>query len=152
MPLLPSYKNQSIDLHSKSTDWFLYEGYTGFSMRATVVNELNTTETLLNVKKQDMQKLIAFFILFVVFNNTCYYSLSFVSSGNFIIQNIDENKNIYCYFTTTALNKGKTGELLITNYHALFHLQCKEILLKYQNVSKYYDHDCLQSFLLLFKY
>ena len=24
--MLPSYKNQSIDLHSKSIDWFLYEG------------------------------------------------------------------------------------------------------------------------------
>ena len=27
--MLPSYKNQSIDLHSKSIDWFLYEGNTG---------------------------------------------------------------------------------------------------------------------------
>ena len=25
MPVLPLYINQSIDLHSKSTDWFLYE-------------------------------------------------------------------------------------------------------------------------------
>ena len=29
MPVLPSYRPQSIDLHSKSTDWFLYEGNTG---------------------------------------------------------------------------------------------------------------------------
>ena len=29
MPVLPSYKNQSIDLHSKSIDWFLNEGNTG---------------------------------------------------------------------------------------------------------------------------
>ena len=29
MQVLPSYKNQSIDFHSKSTDWFLYEGNTG---------------------------------------------------------------------------------------------------------------------------
>ena len=29
MPVLPSYRNQSIDLHSKSIDWFLYEGNTG---------------------------------------------------------------------------------------------------------------------------
>ena len=29
MPVLPSYRNQLIDLHSKSTDWFLYEGNTG---------------------------------------------------------------------------------------------------------------------------
>ena len=29
MPVLPSYTNQSIDLDSKSIDWFLYEGNTG---------------------------------------------------------------------------------------------------------------------------
>ena len=29
MTVLPSYRNQSIDLHSKSIDWFLYEGSTG---------------------------------------------------------------------------------------------------------------------------
>ena len=27
--MLPSYRNQSIDLHSKSVDWFPYEGNTG---------------------------------------------------------------------------------------------------------------------------
>ena len=29
MPLFPSYRNQSIDLHNKSIGWFLYEGNTG---------------------------------------------------------------------------------------------------------------------------
>ena len=29
MPVLPSYRNQSLDLHSKSIDWFLQEGYNG---------------------------------------------------------------------------------------------------------------------------
>ena len=29
VPVLPSYRNQLIDLHSKSIDWFLYEGNTG---------------------------------------------------------------------------------------------------------------------------
>ena len=29
MPVLPSYRNQSIDLMWKSIDWFLYEGNTG---------------------------------------------------------------------------------------------------------------------------
>ena len=29
MPVLPSYRNQSIDLLCKSIDWFLYEGKTG---------------------------------------------------------------------------------------------------------------------------
>ena len=28
MPVLPSYRNQSIDLLWKSIDWFLYDGYT----------------------------------------------------------------------------------------------------------------------------
>ena len=31
MPLLPSYRNQLIDLLCKSVDWFLYEGNTGTS-------------------------------------------------------------------------------------------------------------------------
>ena len=26
VPMLPSYRNQSIDFQSKSIDWFLYEG------------------------------------------------------------------------------------------------------------------------------
>ena len=29
VPVLPSYRNQSIDMHSKSIDWFQYEGDTG---------------------------------------------------------------------------------------------------------------------------
>ena len=29
MPVLLLYRNQSIDLQSKSIDWFLYEGNTG---------------------------------------------------------------------------------------------------------------------------
>ena len=29
MPVLPSYRNQSIDFLYKSIDWFLYEGNTG---------------------------------------------------------------------------------------------------------------------------
>ena len=29
MPVLSLYRNQSIDLGSKSNDWFLYEGNTG---------------------------------------------------------------------------------------------------------------------------
>ena len=31
MSVLPLYRNQSIDLHSKSIDWFLCEGNTGIS-------------------------------------------------------------------------------------------------------------------------
>ena len=29
MPVLLSYRNQSVDLHSKSIDWFPYEGNIG---------------------------------------------------------------------------------------------------------------------------
>ena len=29
MPVLPSYRNQLIDLHSKLIDWFLYEDNAG---------------------------------------------------------------------------------------------------------------------------
>ena len=29
VPTLPSYRNQSIDLHNKSVEWFLYKGNTG---------------------------------------------------------------------------------------------------------------------------
>ena len=37
--------------------------------------------------------------------------------------------------------------MFITNNHASFHLWWKENLLIYQNVSKYYEHGCLQNFL-----
>ena len=36
MSVLPAYRNQSINLHNKSVDWFLYDGLTGFYMRATL--------------------------------------------------------------------------------------------------------------------
>ena len=39
MSVLPLYRNQSIDLQSKSVDWFLYEGNTG-------VNVLNIWDAL----------------------------------------------------------------------------------------------------------
>ena len=32
--------------------------------------------------------------------------------------------------------------MFITNNHTLFHLWCKENLVLYQKISKYYDHDC----------
>ena len=32
MPVLPSHRNQQIDLHSKSIDWFLDEGNTEILM------------------------------------------------------------------------------------------------------------------------
>ena len=32
MPVSPPYRNQSIDLLCKSTDWFLYKGNTGINV------------------------------------------------------------------------------------------------------------------------
>ena len=40
--------------------------------------------------------------------------------------------------------------MLITNNHASFHLYWKQNLLIYQIVWNYYEHSCLQNFLLLF--
>ena len=40
--------------------------------------------------------------------------------------------------------------MFMTNNHASFQLRWKENLLTYQNVSKYYEHGCLQNFLSLF--
>ena len=40
--------------------------------------------------------------------------------------------------------------MFITNNHASFHLWLKESLVKHQKVSKYYENDYLQNFLLLF--
>ena len=34
--MLPSYRNQSIDLHRKSIDWFLYEDNTGLKNPADI--------------------------------------------------------------------------------------------------------------------
>ena len=42
--------------------------------------------------------------------------------------------------------------MLISNNRASFHLWQKENLLKHQRVSKYYESDCLQNFLLLFMF
>ena len=40
--------------------------------------------------------------------------------------------------------------MFIANDHALFDLSRKENLVKYQKVSKYCEHGCLQSFILIF--
>ena len=37
VPVLPSYRNQGIDLHRKSIDWFLYEGNTGTNGLKSIV-------------------------------------------------------------------------------------------------------------------
>ena len=38
MPLLPSYRNQSTDLYSKSIDWFLYEATLAFNGLIVIIN------------------------------------------------------------------------------------------------------------------
>ena len=40
--------------------------------------------------------------------------------------------------------------MLMSNNGASFHLWGKGNLVKHQNVSKYYENDCLQKFILLF--
>ena len=40
--------------------------------------------------------------------------------------------------------------MLRSNIRPSFHLWLKEILVKHQNVSKYYEKGCLQNFILLF--
>ena len=52
------------------------------------------------------------------------------------------------------LNRSTTREVtcifqFITNNHTSFHLWSKQNLLNHQIVSKYYENDCLESFLLL---
>ena len=41
MPVLPSYRNQLIDLHSKSIDWFLYERKLAFHVLNGCVLTIN---------------------------------------------------------------------------------------------------------------
>ena len=40
--------------------------------------------------------------------------------------------------------------MFIINNRASFHSWCKKKLEKHQKVAKYFDHDCLKNFLLLF--
>ena len=44
MTILPSYRNQAIDLHIKAIDWFLYEGaqvFNGLNLKYIPVNLSN---------------------------------------------------------------------------------------------------------------
>ena len=40
--------------------------------------------------------------------------------------------------------------MFISNNRASFHLRCQENLVKHPRLSKYYENDCLQNFLLHF--
>ena len=48
MAVLPSYRNQSIDLDSKSIDWFLHEGNTGIQW----VNEYIRRNIIMSVLRK----------------------------------------------------------------------------------------------------
>ena len=48
------------------------------------------------------------------------------------------------------LVRQKVDTMFISNNLTSFHLWWKENLVKYQKVSKYYENDCVQNFLLLF--
>ena len=45
MPVLSSYRNQSIDLHCKSIDWFLYEGNTRIYWVNVRTNRMESTKS-----------------------------------------------------------------------------------------------------------
>ena len=45
--MLPSYRNQSIDLHSQTFDWFLYVGNTGNYWVNVQFQPISSTVTLL---------------------------------------------------------------------------------------------------------
>ena len=79
MSVLPSYINQSVDLNSKSIDWFLYEGNTGikfshgFTLAAFFINESNDTDK--SILDPTSSILISFFNLQ---SNSSYYPESLV--------------------------------------------------------------------------
>ena len=47
--MFPSYRNQSVDLQSKSTDWFLYDGNIG---RQRLNSETSPDDGSLEIEKQ----------------------------------------------------------------------------------------------------
>ena len=51
MPKLSRYRNQSIDLQSRSTDWFLYDGNFGIDQICLLVWMMPHVETLSNHSK-----------------------------------------------------------------------------------------------------
>ena len=61
-------------------------------------------KTLLNDKKQHVQKVIALFIRFHKPLCACRCLMSFVLVVTFIMQNIDQPKNSHYYFKTLVLN------------------------------------------------
>ena len=58
--------------------------------------------------------------------------------------------NIPPRFYVTKMTSSKLNKGLFANNHASFHMWWKKNLLNYQNVSKYYEHGCLENLLLLF--
>ena len=54
------------------------------------------------------------------------------------------------YKHTNTHTHTHTHTMFVSNNRASFHLWRKEKLVKHQNVSRYFENDCLQNFLLLF--
>ena len=91
MPVLPAYRNQSIDLHTKSIDWFLYEGSTGIYWvnqitRLIVINITPLTEFFCNFHLGDLKLSAAkrYYIQYKVFVGLMWLSNNHkFSSGDF---------------------------------------------------------------------
>ena len=73
-----------------------------------------------------------------------YDSLGFRHSWYFLI-----SKDPKCWVAGELVAQ-LVYTMFISNNRASFHLWWKENLVKHQKVSKYYENDCLQNFLLLF--
>ena len=90
--------------------------------------------------------------------DTGFYYVHFVS--RFLASKCEMSHKSACciilLFYTNEHDKNKNNcinlafTILTTNNYALLHVWWKQSFLKHQKFSKYYDHDCLQNFILLF--
>ena len=78
VPVLPSYRNQSIDLYSKSIDWFLYEGNTGTKWVKYIWG---------NEKR--FEKIVIYPVLRLYNNLTRLFSLDRGSCDNILVNKFD---------------------------------------------------------------
>ena len=66
MPVLLSYRNQSIGLHRKSTDWFLHKGNTDMNAQFMISSNLQKSPVnvflMRNIKKHCYQKKSSVFL------------------------------------------------------------------------------------------
>ena len=66
MPVLLSYRNQSIGLHRKSTDWFLHKGNTDMNAQFMISSNLQKSPVnvflMRNIKKHCYKKKSSVFL------------------------------------------------------------------------------------------